>query len=232
MDQLKLEIKQTSKAKRLILRVLPEGIIRVTAPKRVRRSEIDDLIRINSEWIQKKWMMLSQLPKPVEIQFGHLEKIPFQGRLLTLEIIDGKGPVQLLDQTLIVPVPLKITISMGEDRAKEFIRKSVLKWYKQQALDRIKIKVLEYTEKIGMSAKSIALKNYTARWGACSSKGDLIFNWQIVAFEPLILDYVVAHEVCHLKEMNHSVRFYEWLNRLGYDRSMMRHKMKNLKNPF
>ena len=90
LENLKLEIKQTSKAKRLILRVLPEGILRVTAPKRVRRSEIDDLIRINSEWIQKKWMMLSQLPKPVEIQFGHLEKIPFQGQLLTLEIIDGK----------------------------------------------------------------------------------------------------------------------------------------------
>lgn len=232
LENLKLEIKQTSKAKRLILRVLPQGILRVTAPKRVRRSEIDDLIRKNSEWIQKKWMMLSQLPKPIEIQFTHLEKIPFQGRLLTLEIIDGKGPVQLLDQTLIVPVPLKITISMGEDRAKEFIRKSVLKWYKQQALDRIKNKVIEYTDKIGMTAKSIALKNYTARWGACSSKGDLIFNWQIVAFESLILDYVVAHEVCHLKEMNHSVRFYEWLNRLGYDRSMMRHKMKNLKNPF
>jgi predicted metal-dependent hydrolase len=232
VDQLKLEIKQTSKAKRLILRVLPEGIIRVTAPKRVRRSEIDDLIKLNSEWIQKKWMMLSQLPKPVLIQFGHLEKIPFQGRHLTLEIIDGKGPVQLQEQVLIVPVPLKITLSMGEDHAKEFIRKSVLKWYKQQALDLIKIKVLEYTEKIGIPAKSIALKNYTARWGACSSKGDLIFNWQIVAFEPLILDYVVAHEVCHLKEMNHSVRFYEWLKRLGYDRSMMRHKMKSLKNPF
>ncbi len=232
LENLKLEIKQTAKAKRLILRVLPEGIIRVTAPKRVRRSEIDDLIKINSEWIQKKWMMLSQLPKPVEIQFGHLEKIPFQGRILTLEIIDGKGPVQLVGQSLIVPVPLKITISMGEDRAKEFIRKSVLKWYKQQALYRIQIKVSEYTQKIGMTAQSIALKNYTARWGACSSKGDLIFNWQIVAFEPLILDYVVAHEVCHLKEMNHSVRFYEWLHRLGYDRSLMRHKMKNLKNPF
>jgi predicted metal-dependent hydrolase len=232
IEHLKLEINQTSKAKRLILRVLPEGVLRVTAPKRVRKSEIDDLIRKNSDWIQKKWLMLSQLPKPAEIQFIHLEKIPFQGQLLTLEIIDGKGPVHLLQNTLVVPVPLKITTSLGEERAKEFIRKSVLKWYKLQALQRIHNKVSEYTEKIGSTAKSIALKNYTARWGACSSKGDLIFNWQIVAFEPLILEYVVAHEVCHLKEMNHSVRFYEWLNRLGYDRSFMRHKMKNLKNPF
>jgi len=232
LENLKLEINQTSKAKRLILRVLPEGILRITAPKRVRRSEINDLIHKNSAWIQKKWLMLSQLPKQVETQFTHLEQIPFQGQFLTLQIIDGKGPVQLLQQTLVVPVPLKITTSLGEERAKEFIRKSVLKWYKLQALDRIHSKVSEYTEKIGLPAKSIALKNYTARWGSCSSKGDLIFNWQIVAFEPLILDYVVAHEVCHLKEMNHSARFYEWLNRLGYDRSFMRHKMKNLKNPF
>lgn len=175
IENLKLEINQTSKAKRLIIRVLPQGILRVTAPKRVRKSEIDDLIRKNSEWIQKKWAMLRQLPKPVEIQFTQLEQIPFQGQLLTLEIIDGKGPVQRIEQTLIVPVPLKITISLGEDQAKQFIRKSVLKWYKQQALDLIKNKVFEYTEKIGLPAKSIALKNYTARWGACSSKGDLIF---------------------------------------------------------
>jgi predicted metal-dependent hydrolase len=108
----------------------------------------------------------------------------------------------------------------------------LVKWYKLKALEKIEVSVAHYGSLLGVKSKSITLKNYKSRWGACSAKGDLIFNWQIITFNQNLFNYVVAHEICHLKEMNHSRRFYQLLEQLGFNKKEIHSQMRYLRNLF
>ena len=74
----------------------------------------------------------------------------------------------------------------------------------QKIVDRVRF----YQKKMGVTVGRVAIRNQKTRWGSCSSAGNLNFNWRLVLMPPEILDYVVVHELCHRKEMNHSRAFY------------------------
>ncbi len=230
--KINIEVKYLKRAKRLTIRVLGSRTVRVTAPVRTKISEIQNMLNVHSDWILKKHKMIEDRPVQNKIKFITGEVLPFYGEQLILKIIDGKGLVTRFENELIVPVPPKITAFDNNAIAEKYIQKLLIKWYQAEALEKIKSRVHFFTERLNVSVKTISLKNYKSRWGACSSKGDLIFNWQIVTFEKHLFDYVLAHEVCHLKEMNHSQKFYGWLQVLGFRKSEVYKQMKNVRNLF
>jgi predicted metal-dependent hydrolase len=91
--------------------------------------------------------------------------------------------------------------------------------------------VKRYCARLGVVAKRITVRDTTSRWGSCSARGALSFSWRLVLAPPMVLDYLAAHEVAHLRELNHSPRFWrlvklacpqtdeaeEWLKRHGSD---------------
>ena len=88
-----------------------------------------------------------------------------------------------------------------------------LKMLAQKALQVLPKKVEYYAAKIGVTYGTITIRNQKTRWGSCSSKGNLNFNCQLMLFPEEIQDYVVVHELCHRKEMNHSQRFWNEVGR-------------------
>ena len=84
---------------------------------------------------------------------------------------------------------------------------------KLEALVLAKSKVKQWAEFYNVSYHRISIKNQKTRWGSCSKKGNLNFNYRIVHLRPELLDYLVVHEVCHLKEFNHSRKFWEEVGR-------------------
>lgn len=232
MNNLNIEIKYLKRAKRLTIRVLGSGVVRVTAPFRTAQSEVQNMLDKHSNWILEKYKMIEDRPVIPKTKFISGEILPFYGEQLLLKIIDGKGAVVRFKNDLIVPVPQKLTNIADEILIEKYIQKLLIKWYQAQALQKLIDRVPFYTNQINVCAKSISIKNYKSRWGACSSKGDLFFNWQIIAFEKHLFDYVVAHEICHLKEMNHSQKFYAWLLQLGFRRSEIHKQIKNVRNLF
>ncbi len=81
--------------------------------------------------------------------------------------------------------------------------------YRQAAKEYFPKRADYYAQQIGVSYERIRIAEQKTRWGSCSSKGTLSFNWKLMLAPPKVLDYVVVHELCHLKEMNHSPRFWK-----------------------
>jgi len=87
-------------------------------------------------------------------------------------------------------------------------RKALEKRYRQAAREYIPSRVAYYERIIGVTHDSIRIRDQKTRWGSCSAKGNLNFNWRLMLAPPRVLDYVVVHELCHRKEMNHSKAFW------------------------
>ena len=98
---------------------------------------------------------------------------------------------------------------------------------KKRALEVIPDRVAYYAEKIGVSYGRISIRHQKTRWGSCSSKGNLNFNCVLMKAPPEVLDYVIVHELCHRKEMNHSPRFWAEVEKILPDYRTAREWLKN-----
>ncbi len=226
MDEFTVEIRYRKKNRRVTLRVLPGKIIRVTAPMRAPERDIRNFVLKNKEWILKRYEVIESIPAPQKFQFVDGEIFQFLGEPYILSTVEGTGDISLLGNLMCVPISAKVV-----DPAR-YIQRKLIKWYQAEALKLLRLQVDCYSKQIGANYKSISLKNYKSRWGCCSAKGELIFNWQIVSFKKNLFDYVVAHEVSHLKEMNHSPRFYEWLHKLGFEKNKYHAQMRKAQHLF
>jgi predicted metal-dependent hydrolase len=91
---------------------------------------------------------------------------------------------------------------------------SLEEWYRAHALEKLKEKTKRYAFIIGVSPKSVDLKDYKARWGSCSSSGDVTYNWRIIIAPHHIVDYIVVHELCHSLEHNHGPKYWKHVERV------------------
>ena len=89
------------------------------------------------------------------------------------------------------------------------VEHAVREWYISRAKQVIPARVEQYRRSLKETVGTVRIKNVTSRWGSCSSKRNLNFNWRLVMAPVEVLDYVIVHELCHLKEMNHSPAFWE-----------------------
>lgn len=105
--------------------------------------------------------------------------------------------------------------------------RAVGKWYRIRAKENIESRVKVFAAKIGESPNKVTIKAQKTRWGSCSSLGNLNFNWRLIMMPQKIIDYVVVHELCHLKEMNHSSAFWNRVEEIMPD---YRNRRKWLKN--
>ncbi len=147
----------------------------------------------HQEWIKEKTSKTIQ-----EITFHHKDIVSILGT--NYEIIHNSndpGYTTVEGATLFIG---------GEEK---FIHRKISNFVQKELLKYIQEKAFEMSKIIGKKPLKISLKNTTTRWGSCSSKGNLNFCWKI-GFAPLyVIDYLVAHEVSHLKEMNHGPKFWQ-----------------------
>lgn len=150
--------------------------------------------------------------------------LPFLGKDYFLEIrryLSYKKPgVKLEGDRLVV-----LTAATQE----AVIERAVKQWYVQQARKIILERVAHYQSLLQEPVGSIRIKDVRSRWGSCSSKRNLNFNWRLVMAPMEVLDYVVVHELCHLKEMNHSKNFWKLVEDILPDYKRQREWLKDCK---
>ena len=97
-------------------------------------------------------------------------------------------------------------------------------WLKQKALEYIPIRTAKLAEQFGFNYKRITIRSQKSRWGSCSANGSLSFNSRLMKFDKDVIDYVLIHELCHLKEMNHSKKFWGLVGEIipGYKKFVVR----------
>jgi len=103
-----------------------------------------------------------------------------------------------------------VSISPGleEEKERELIKEMLTKWYKDSFGDIVRERIEKYSPELNVAPAKIFIKNQKTRWGSCSTKGNINLNWLLVMTPLEIIDYVIVHELSHLKVMNHSQEFW------------------------
>lgn len=193
--QLDLRVRKT-----IGLKITAQGLV-VHAPKRISASQLQQVLLQKARWIQQK-LALREDNQVAPMQWADGEPLMFMGQdiVLSLQHHATNKAVTLQGDQLLVRSP-------QVDQPAVVARK-VLQWYAQQALPDFKRRVELVAAQMGEKVSGVALSNARSRWGSCNSRRQIRLNWRLIQAPPHIIQYVICHEMAHLKEMNHSARFY------------------------
>ena len=205
-----ITLRRSKRARRMSLRISRlKGVVTLSLPISCPLREAEKFIFEKESWIRTHF---ANLPQSVEAVFGGT--VMFQGELLT--ICKGQGrQVRKIGAKLLVPGDN----GMVAARVKAFL--------KLQARGRLRESTDHYVAALGKSYGRLTLRDTTSRWGSCSAQGNINYSWRLIMAPPEVLNYVVAHEVAHLAQMNHSAKFWAVVEQLYPDHDAYRVWLKD-----
>ncbi|HWE18094.1 MAG TPA: SprT family zinc-dependent metalloprotease [Hyphomicrobiaceae bacterium] len=199
-----IEVRRHPAARRLTLRVSKtKRAVVVTVPAQCRMEEAGKFVESNLDWVRER---LGSVPVPIPFADG--AKIPLRGCLhcLSFSGVARARPVELATTAEAMP---RLLVSGRLEHASRRFKD----WLLEQARADLDACVTRHGKTLGVKARSISLRDQTSRWGSCTAGGFLSFSWRLILAPAHVLDYVAAHEVAHLLEMNHGPRFWKHVAR-------------------
>lgn len=194
-----------SKRRSIGFLIADEGL-RITAPRWVTLADIEQAIVEKQHWIinklrEKRTLANKRMQATMRWEDG--ARLPYLGSHLTLRIAhQGRSAIQH-------DVELGILhISLPPDFEEQQLKDRVQSWLQQEAKRIFLQRMPIFAQRLGVSYHSMSLSSAGTRWGSCTSQGKIRLNWRLIHFSLAIIDYVVAHELSHLREMNHSADFW------------------------
>lgn len=195
---LPLKIRPHARAKRITLRIDPGGRgLSLTVPTKFPERDIDEFLEKYHGWILTK---LAKFPKNDELNEGGYIKIRGQDHR-----IERTGKIRGITEAVQINGEFILKVSGDAPH----LKRRISDFLKAEARKDLEQSSTYHAGKIGRSFKSISLRDTKSRWGSCSSDGRLSYSWRIVMAPPYVLDYLAAHEVSHLVEMNHEPQFWQ-----------------------
>ncbi len=195
--ELPLRVVENARARRLTLRIDAGGQgLRVTVPPGLRRGEVERFLERHRDWLELK---LARLPDRPQVRAG--VKIPLRGTPhLILHRPGKRGTVAVAEADGAPALHVH-----GEEA---HLPRRLADFLKREARRDIEPLVARHAASVGRRAKAVRYKDTSSRWGSCTADGTLSFSWRIMMAPPTVIDYLVAHEVAHLREMNHGPKFW------------------------
>ena len=198
-------LKRSKRARRLALRLDPKDrTFHLVVPSGMSLRKAERFAQEHDDWMLDK---LRELPEPISFEYGSV--LPILGKNRRLHIFYDETLrttfIDLKDKELIVTTNLDDPSSRIE------------RYLKKLAKQTISDLVHEKAKRIGKRVRSVSVKDTKSRWGSCSSNGNISFSWRLIFAPYESLDYVVAHEVAHLRHMNHSTAFWNQCRELSDD---------------
>lgn len=204
-EEFAVAVKRNSRARRLILRIDPvSGQPVLTLPSRISLAEGERFLHAHLGWLEARLAR-----QPGDEPFRHGAIFPLRGAPCRIEHRGGRGLVRLeaSGASLTLAVPGEAT----------HLARRVSDWLKREARRDLQAAVARHASMLCRHPAGIRIGDARSRWGSCSSAGVLSFSWRLVLAPPHVLDYLAAHEVAHLAEMNHGHRFWAEVGRLDPD---------------
>jgi predicted metal-dependent hydrolase len=188
-----------SPRRRTITFTIDEAGLRIGAPLRASQSRIESLLIAHTHWIARKlaqWQ--ARRPPPVILREGAVVMLLGEPLLLAAAAgtIGRDGNRLRIDADMQDPVALSA---------------SVVAWLRDTAQDWFERRAAHYAPALNVNVRKIRLSNARMRWGTCHADGRILLNWRLIQMPPTLVDYVVVHELAHLREPNHSPRFWRWV---------------------
>ncbi|ACE85848.1 M48 family metallopeptidase [Cellvibrio japonicus] len=216
-------LKRSAKRRSLCIEVKQAQVI-LRAPMGVAESVAVGFLRQKAAWVMRKIQeQSSQLAvQPREREYASGSTLPYLGQSLRLVIGYGtRSAVARVDDALHLllsnrsrqPLPVQI-------------RQALERWYQQQALALLTRKTLALCERMGLVCNQVNIRATRSKWGHCTSRGVIQYNWHILLAPEAVVDYLVAHEVCHLRHHNHSPAFWALVASVCPEYATLRHWLK------
>jgi hypothetical protein len=197
-----IEVRRHAAARRMTLRVNhARHAVVVTVPVRCGIEEANSFVHRNIEWVRER---LGRIPEPV--LFEDKSVVPLRGTPHLVRFIGSDRPRGLVGVVRVIRPDDRPTLEVGggPEHAGRRLRDFLIAEARKD-IDRC---VEAHAANLKLRVKRISVRDQVSRWGSCSSAGVLSFSWRLILAPPFVLDYVAAHEVAHLAEMNHGPRFW------------------------
>lgn len=191
-----IDYRLKSGARRLTMTIDERGL-RLSAPTRMPLAEIEAFVMNHGAWVIQKLDELARRAAPRHLRLADGIRLPLLGEDIEVRVLPGANRIRWVAQTLVL-----------EARAEADLGQLATRALKGRALEHFGARVAHYTAQLDLPAPPLGLSTARTRWGSCSSISGIRINWRLIHLPAHISDYVVAHEVAHLLEMNHSPRFW------------------------
>lgn len=202
-----------------------EGVL-VTAPSPAPVKRLDEIVHAKATWIVQRLRRQSDLPPPLAKEFVSGETFFYLGRQyrLRLDRDHEPRPLRLDHGWLRVPLPAHL----AEQHRSSYVRAALIDWYRRNASKRIPRRMSHWAGRLDVNPRGLVLVEPRKRWGSASSSGAVRLNWRIIQAPLCLVDYVVAHELTHLRHADHTAEFWAALGRVMPDYDKRKANLRRL----
>ena len=219
------EVYRSGLRKKTVEITMDGGRVLVAAPSDTPDSKLEAIVRKRAPWI------LRQAPdsafQSTRKRFVSGETLPYLGRnvRLIVEPADVPSPDVRFDHwSFRIAVP----IGLDESRRYDGIRKAIVRWYRQRAAQRLPRTVELWRKRMGWpETPKVLIRDQRQRWGSCAPDGTLRFNWRVAMVHPELAEYVIVHELSHLKVSSHSAEYWALISNLLPDAQQRRRRLRD-----
>jgi predicted metal-dependent hydrolase len=195
-----VEFVRVRRARRYILRVRPDGSLRVTIPRGGSRNQAMAFVGRHLEWVTRERTRVARERAPVIWTDGSAVLLGGEPHALRIETNNGRLVARYADRAVVVS-------------AADNVRADVERDLRQLAVETLVPRLLQLAGQHGLEVRRVTIRSQRSRWGSCSRSGSIALNFRLVQMPPAICDYVLVHELMHLKQQNHGRRFWALVER-------------------
>lgn len=204
-------IKRSNRRKTIAISVDSNEVV-VTAPTETTEEKIYAVMNSKAVWIRKQLLHYGEMTNTVHHRlFLSGEKLPYLGRQYRLKILKGSttenASFKFSQGRFIAYVPEEVP----KEQYRDVLMPLYEEWVKEKGTVFVKGRITRFTQKLQAEPTAIKLKDQQQRWGSCTTSGQLLINWRTMLAPVSVIDYVIAHELTHLKHMDHSKAFWDTL---------------------
>jgi predicted metal-dependent hydrolase len=224
-DSPRPRVRVSARARRISIRIYPDARVEIVAPPRARPRDIEHFVASQREWIDaKRTQALRNKPAPEPFPPPSLE-FASTGERWRLHLAGGTGRVRVVERAGAGGVPGVLEIrGPATDRA---VRAALRAWLKRAAAPRLEPRVSALAARTGVKYSRVAIRRQRSRWGSCSVRGTISLNLCLLFQRREVVDYLIIHELMHVKHMNHSARFWAAVEKHSADWRVLDRELLN-----
>jgi len=219
------DVVYSDRKKNATLSVYPLKLVEVSVPTNLDQEHIQKLVKRKAHWVMKQILWFDEIVQTdCSKEYVNGESYVYLGRQYRLKIIKNheKPQAKLMGKYLTVRFPE----NTPQNKEKNVIKAAIWKWYREQADKKIEEAIKIYSNKLGIQQPKYNIKNQYKRWGSCTKNNILNFNLRISMAPISLLQYVVAHEICHVQHKDHSNQFWKLLQAIMPDYEQRKDRLR------
>jgi predicted metal-dependent hydrolase len=205
LPSVRVRVRRNRRTRHVRLHIDEHGEVTASVPARFAASRIDPIVQERAEWLHDVLMRMEMKSRDTQVDLERGDPVRWFGRWIPTELERGgkRAVVRYMVEEDTGREFLHLRVPPGEDE-----HDALIAWYRREARTVFEERVAWWAAQFGLEYGRVSVREQRTRWGSCTHKGDLNFNWRLVLAPDWVLDSIIVHELCHIEELNHSDAFW------------------------